>query len=680
MARPKSKAMCALMGAFLGALIANGATIYVSTTGNDETGDGSDGNPYATAAKALTKMTQNPDTIYFASGTYYFTEPAVICNKDVKIVGKDDRSVIFDGQNQTRIFGVDALRVDIGISGITFRNARATMDDGSANWNSYGGAVRLVPVGGGFTTSSTITNCAFENCSSDLGGGGAVYVGGGSTVVDCTFTGCTGGLAGRGNGPFSYGNNPGGAAIYANTGTGDVTVRLCSFTDNVCSNGVGVIGSGFCDGSAKTPNTNAWSVVVSNCGFTNNVSYGFAACLGLKARTVENCSFKGNVAKSAAALSGYQMNCGGVWATEREVALGCGLTNVFRNCIFEDNVSEGTAGGGVFRTTGATFVVVTNCVIAGNSSAAYGNVYYGTPNADGGLIMEDCVVTGNWSRATGTSIYNRYGTINQGEGANYRNATLRLRRCLFAGNIDHGSAGTVWSPAIGTEIVDCEFRGNWTRNCGSAPATVVFTSTATNALVRGCLFAANTNNATRGSIVRFANYNFQGTPAGTGTGSTVESCTFVGNRSTGTADSYTGAICLFDDAAEGFAIRNCVFCDNRSTNANAPVKSFAAVKSDATKKAATFCWEDGAQLIVTEENGNIKGSNPAFADAAAGDYSLAKASPCRNAGVNQSWMTGAKDIAGNVRIWEHDGVGVVDMGCYEWINPFWRAPTVISVK
>ena len=44
-------------------------TIYISTSGNDATGNGSAGNPYATLSKA-SSMTSNGDVIYFTSGTY----------------------------------------------------------------------------------------------------------------------------------------------------------------------------------------------------------------------------------------------------------------------------------------------------------------------------------------------------------------------------------------------------------------------------------------------------------------------------------------------------------------------------------------------------------------------------------------------------------------------------------
>ncbi len=77
------------------------------------------------------------------------------------------------------------------LSGITFRNGRySDSNDHYGNMLTLGGAVRLSG------TTTVVTNCAFENCSSAYGGGGGLYVVSGSTVVDCSFENCTGGLDG----------------------------------------------------------------------------------------------------------------------------------------------------------------------------------------------------------------------------------------------------------------------------------------------------------------------------------------------------------------------------------------------------------------------------------------------------------------------------------------------------
>jgi hypothetical protein len=61
-----------------------------------------------------------------------------------------------------------------------------------------------------------------------------------------------------------------------------------------------------------------------------------------------------------------------------------------------------------------------------------------------------------------------------------------------------------------------------------------------------------------------------------------------------------------------------------------------------------------------------------------GDYQLDTGSPCIDAGTNQVWMTGAKDLAGNDRVLKGGTRLIVDMGAYEAVVP--RQATVIVVR
>jgi len=63
-------------------------------------------------------------------------------------------------------------------------------------------------------------------------------------------------------------------------------------------------------------------------------------------------------------------------------------------------------------------------------------------------------------------------------------------------------------------------------------------------------------------------------------------------------------------------------------------------------------------------NGNIT-ADPQFTDIGAGDFTLFKKSPCKNAGVNAAWMESATDLAGNKRRL----YSVVDIGAYEIVPP-----------
>ena len=58
-------------------------------------------------------------------------------------------------------------------------------------------------------------------------------------------------------------------------------------------------------------------------------------------------------------------------------------------------------------------------------------------------------------------------------------------------------------------------------------------------------------------------------------------------------------------------------------------------------------------------------ADPKFADAANGDFTLALDSPCKNAGILESWMADASDLAGKARVYGD----IPDIGCYELAYP-----------
>ena len=67
-----------------------------------------------------------------------------------------------------------------------------------------------------------------------------------------------------------------------------------------------------------------------------------------------------------------------------------------------------------------------------------------------------------------------------------------------------------------------------------------------------------------------------------------------------------------------------------------------------------------APELTDDVDGNTT-NNPAFTDAALGDYTLADGSPCLNAGDTGDWTKSDLDLAGNPRV---QG-GRIDMGAYE---------------
>src|SRR5699024_8031181 len=77
----------------------------------------------------------------------------------------------------------------------------------------------------------------------------------------------------------------------------------------------------------------------------------------------------------------------------------------------------------------------------------------------------------------------------------------------------------------------------------------------------------------------------------------------------------------------------------------------------------------GWDITFGTDGGNNIDSDPVFTDPASGDYSLQPSSPAIDAGSNSDY-TGldedTKDLAGNPRVYDVAGGGIIDMGAYEF--------------
>lgn len=92
------------------------ADYYVSTTGNDTTGDGSSGNPWATIQFAINRVSAG-DTIHIAVGNY--TEN-IEANKSVNLLGAGANNTTISAQLATRhVINVFSNSTNISNLGIT---------------------------------------------------------------------------------------------------------------------------------------------------------------------------------------------------------------------------------------------------------------------------------------------------------------------------------------------------------------------------------------------------------------------------------------------------------------------------------------------------------------------------------------------------------------------------------
>lgn len=291
---------------------------------------------------------------------------------------------------------------------------------------------------------------------------------------------------------------------------------------------------------------------------------------------------------NGAVLSGFTLNAGGTRSSG-------GSTNDL-------------VGGGAFCES--TNAILTNCIIAGNWSAASS---YGGGGSYSGTVI-GCTLTNNEANTYGGAAYQSVLTdclvisnlAQTGEGV----AFCRLDHCRVIGN-QRGSPFFFSSEGGGayrSSLNSCILSGNSADTGGAASASTLI----------NCLVLTN-------SAVSRGGYN-----GGNIYNSYLTNCTLAFNTGGG---------------AIGGALINCVAIYNGVWNYSGT--------------AVHFCCTTpmpGSGL------GNLA-SDPRFLDAVAGDLRLQSDSPCINAGNNSNVTT--TDLDGNPRIVG----GTVDIGAYEFQSP-----------
>lgn len=508
-------------GVALGALTGTGTNYYVSETGSDTENDGSEQAPFRTPEYALKKATANWDNVYVMKGVYKLSETPQIRQNNIGLYAyqatRDE--VVFDGQGRMRCLqfvtnsaGAVTCQQNFRVKGITFRNGYAELESSAANWYGQGAGALLSShggSGGGYAVS--VVDCVFEGCTNRYcsGGGLSITAGNGETrsvVSNCVFrNNMTCAL------PLTVHAGPmgGGAGAYVTAASGPGALFThCAFIGNVSTNGVAALGAGAYS-NQYGHYTNKTGVVVRHCDFIENTSVNngtgndtsrSAGCLSQKAWLAEDCTFVSNRAEVVAGNAG-----GGVYTCTWLMTPNC--TNTFRRCTFFANSSNGN--GGVIFNSSASPLVVDACTFATNftrSASGNGTCVYAGSSA---VRMTDCVATGNYVNASGLW----HGDFNLGPGS-------RVEDCVFCGNSESGNYGNLFVKG-GSVVERCVFAGNSHRGDGNAFFGYLHLNDG-NALVRNCLFADNSSASGHASAL-----------LSRGTGSRVENCTFVGNKSNG---------------------------------------------------------------------------------------------------------------------------------------------------
>jgi hypothetical protein len=322
---------------------------------------------------------------------------------------------------------------------------------------------------------------------------------------------------------------------------------------------------------------------------------------GTNALKVYNSLFVGNsnAAGGTTLGGGLEMNCN---------AAGVAVTN----CVFSNNFSSGN-GGGLFigNGSGANNPIIYNCLFYGNRSSGSGGGFHLVGWA---CIVSNCLFVNNYAAQYGGAFQQYAGSGNQ------------ITDCLVVSNVASlGGGGVSWFYGSTITMKNCTIISNTASVSGGGFYRINQQGYAT---IKDCLLAQNSAAVSGGGVWM--------------TNMAIESCTIVSNRATVSG----GGLYACDT--------NCGGTNNIIYFNTAPV----AANFTNASGSARFTYNCSTPLITG--TGNIAGE-PILANLDRGDYRLRGNSPCVNAGLNNTWMTGARDIEGAIRIY----YGTVDMGCYE---------------
>jgi len=374
---------------FVLAAYSYGGVYYVSKTGSDVTGDGSEGSPFATIQKAITSAAVG-DTVEVAEGTYNETIDYLGKSLTVQSADPSDGDVvaatIIDGGASGSVVTIGTMQAYPAwptLTGFTIQNGSAVqgggimvsncaaeitncmIKDNTATGEGYRG-------GGGICAGNAmlilVANCTFEGNTASMGGGIGCF---GQTQVrgmsNCVFTGNSAQGGGGAICLLSSGAWVENCTITGNTTVewdgGGILVQWDSFayiadsviSDNEANGGGGVAFHEQAPGRGRKIGPLGW---VEACVISGNRARlgggGGVLAIDFKQLFVDHSVIAGNIGKTGG---------GGV------LAEGPGTIAVY-NCTIDQNrcVDGAGSGGGVAAGWGA-IGEVDSCVVRGNTAS-----------------------------------------------------------------------------------------------------------------------------------------------------------------------------------------------------------------------------------------------------------------------------------------------------------------------
>ena len=301
-----------------------GPVWYVSTTGSDETGDGTEENPFATIQTGINAAV-NGDTVLVAAGTYVEN---IYINQDISIISiSGEDSTIIDGNQSGSVLTINGDSLEIVLSGFTISNGNG------AN-------------AGGIYISSNNHNIYLSDLLVD------------NNISDCDYY-CSG--------------NGGGISIYGNQGVSLLEKVVVS--NNISRGEMGYVGfgGGIYIGDQLITSLKKVSIINNSQTSYGDDSGGGGLYVGYETDiTMEDCIISNNSTYESSNDDGYG---GGIYVFSS-------YNIIMNNVIIEYNNSYSSGGGFAWSTNGwsneAPFdsIKMTNVVFRGNYSGDNGGGIY----------------------------------------------------------------------------------------------------------------------------------------------------------------------------------------------------------------------------------------------------------------------------------------------------------------
>lgn len=586
------------------------ATVYYASP--DGTGTGESAAVPCSIVNGFTKLNGNAHTLVLAKGRYLLSGPLALSavqssTEQTVVMGEtgNPADVILDAQGASEVMRINYSCL---VTGLTMLNGSNSSFNNMTKYKNSAGGIRISYDGNTFGPS-VVSNCVITCCTNTF-------------TYGHKYDNSSGPLSGKtAYGSIVYVMDNGllvdsivtnncapnyycGAVLVSS----NATVRCCTIAGNNAVNG----------GAGAFVNYGARNAVFEDCIISNNALSGsMGSGAGLDCRVdgasilVTNCTFVGNTAGLG----------GGIDA----------VGNVHVSCVgsrFLNNVAKGQGGGLRLATTASVYL--DDCVFDGNRTtdeqfnstdqqAGGGGVFVQTQSEGGFVGISNCVFRNNFTMSRGGGFGHTWDSSVVGEIVN----------CVFTNNSSYRQGGGIFlreSPVRYDKpfvVRNSLFALNYTTgtSVSSQGAGLYFASNG-NPILDSCTIVSNDSKTASGGI----HHRW---------GGTVTNSVIAFNTVNGTLETGTGW-CLLDPNNESVLVPS------------AYVNSCAWPAADAAFLAANGCIN----------------ADPRFNDALHGDFSLSAVSPCRDAGVNEGWMTNARDLDGNRRIKGR----AVDMGCYESVS------------